>query len=188
MLRKRYSTNELELLAVVWGLEHFRFYIYGKPIKLFSDHSALEPLLRRNRANKTYSARLTRWLDRITHFDVTVNHIAGEEIKLTDYLSRHPNDEAETETHYEEEYVINALIPLFNFYARTNELADTYTKPNTINDTHPRSKLTYANEEQNDASRSHHTTKSGIISEQTLNKTPSIKIIQSDNSHREQRQ
>ena len=109
---KRYSTNELELLAVVWGLEHFRFYIYGKPVKLFSDHSALEPLLGRNRANKIYSARLTRWLDRIAHFDVSVNHIAGEEIKLTDYLSRHPTVIAETETNYEEEYVINALIPL----------------------------------------------------------------------------
>ena len=78
----------------MWGLEHFRFYIYGKPVKLFSDHSALEPLLRRNRANKIYSARLTRWLDRISHFDVSVNHIAGEEIKLTDYLSRHPTGEA----------------------------------------------------------------------------------------------
>ena len=121
---KTYSTNELELLAVVCGLEHFRFHVYGKPIKLFSDHSALEPFLRRNRANKTYSARLTRWLDRITHFDVTVNHIVGEEIKLADYLSRHPNDEAENETHYEEEYVINALIPLLYFSGRTNGLTD----------------------------------------------------------------
>ena len=117
---KRYSTNELELLAVVWGLEHFRFYIYGKPVKLFSDHSAFEPLLRRNRANKIYSARLTRWLDRIAHFDVSVNHIAGEEIKLTDYLSRHPTGIAETETNYEEEYVINALIPFYYFSERTN--------------------------------------------------------------------
>ena len=25
---KRYAINELELLAVVWGLEHFRLYIY----------------------------------------------------------------------------------------------------------------------------------------------------------------
>ena len=25
---KKYAMNELELLAVVWGLEHFRFYIY----------------------------------------------------------------------------------------------------------------------------------------------------------------
>ena len=36
--RKKYAINELELLAVVWGLEHFRLYIYGKPIKLLTDH------------------------------------------------------------------------------------------------------------------------------------------------------
>ena len=45
---KRYAINELELLAVVWGLEHFRLYIYGKPIKLLTDHQALEPLIKRN--------------------------------------------------------------------------------------------------------------------------------------------
>ena len=56
---KKYAINELELLAVVWGLEHFRLYIYGKPIKLLTDHQALEPLIKRNRSNKTYSARLT---------------------------------------------------------------------------------------------------------------------------------
>ena len=142
-----------------------------KPVKLFSDHSALEPLLRRNRANKTYSARLTRWLDRITHFDVSVNHIAGEEIKLTDYLSRHPTGEAETEIHYDEEYVINALMPLFYFCARTNGLTEK----------HPTSKLTYANEEQSNATSSHPADKNGIPTKQTLNAyTPSIKTIQSD--------
>ena len=56
---KKYAINELELLAVVWGLEHFRLYIYGKPIKLLTDQ-ALEPLIKRNRSNKTYRARLTR--------------------------------------------------------------------------------------------------------------------------------
>ena len=50
------AINEIELLAVVWGLEHFRLYIYGKPIKLLTDHQALELLIERNRSKKTYSA------------------------------------------------------------------------------------------------------------------------------------
>ena len=38
---KNYSMEELELLAVVWGLEKFRFYIYGKKV-LNTNHQALE--------------------------------------------------------------------------------------------------------------------------------------------------
>ena len=87
---KKYAINELELLAVVWGLEHFRFYTYGKEVTLKTDHQALQPLLKRNRAHKQYSARLTRWLDRLSHFDVNVQYCAGKHMKLTDYLSRNP--------------------------------------------------------------------------------------------------
>ena len=60
---KKYSIGELEILAVVWGLEKFRFYLYGKKVHLYTDHQALEPLIKRNRCNKQYSARLTRWLE-----------------------------------------------------------------------------------------------------------------------------
>ena len=43
---KNYSIGEL--LAVVWGLEKFRFYLYGKKIHLYTDHQALAPLNKRN--------------------------------------------------------------------------------------------------------------------------------------------
>ena len=85
--RKKYAINELEFLAVVWGLEHFRLYIYGKPVKLLTDHQALEPLIKRNRSNKTYSARLTRWLDRLAHFTINVKHIAGKNLALTSRIT-----------------------------------------------------------------------------------------------------
>ena len=29
--RNKYAINYIEMLAVVWGLEHFCFYSYGKP-------------------------------------------------------------------------------------------------------------------------------------------------------------
>ena len=35
---KKYAINELELIAVVWGLEHSRLHIYGKPIEVLADH------------------------------------------------------------------------------------------------------------------------------------------------------
>ena len=112
---KKYVINELELLAIVWGLEHFRLYIYGKPIELLTDHQALEPLIKRNRSNKTYIARMTRWLDRLAHFDINIKHIAGKHLALTDYLSKNPKSSPEPIENYDEEYVINCITPLLEF-------------------------------------------------------------------------
>ena len=37
---QKYSNNELELLAVVWSLEHFKYYLYGCRFELQTDHQA----------------------------------------------------------------------------------------------------------------------------------------------------
>ena len=34
----KYSINELELLAVVWSVEHFKNYVYGIEFEIVSDH------------------------------------------------------------------------------------------------------------------------------------------------------
>ena len=115
---KKYAINELDLLAVVWGSEHFRLYIYGKLIKLLTDHQALEPLIKRNRSNKTNSARFTRWLDRLAHFTINVNHIAGKHLALTDYLSRNPSAPPQTDEAHDEEYAINNVIPHYKFISQ----------------------------------------------------------------------
>ena len=82
---------------------------YGKKVHLYTDHQALEPLIKRNRSNKQYSARLKRLLDRLTHFDISIQHIAGSNLKFTDYFSRNPVGGATPEENYDEEYVINIL-------------------------------------------------------------------------------
>ena len=123
---KKHAINELELLAVVWGLEHFRLYIYGKPIKLLTDHQALEPLIKRNRSNKTYSARLTRWLDRLAHFNINVNHIAGKHLALTDYLSRNPTAPPQMDDAYNEEYLINNILPHYKFISKYGYLSNQF--------------------------------------------------------------
>ena len=93
----RYSTNELELLAIVWAVEHFRNYVYGVKFEVISDHKALETGLKSNHGNKTYSSRLTRWIDRLLPFDMEVVHQPGRTMGLADYLLRHPNDYNENE-------------------------------------------------------------------------------------------
>ena len=119
---KNYSIGELELLAVVWGLEKFRFHLYGKKVYLYTDHQALEPLIKRNRCNKQYSARLTRWLDRVAHFDIAIQHIAGSNLKFTDYLSRNPVGGATPEDNHDEEYVINILSEQAKLNAKYGQL------------------------------------------------------------------
>ena len=49
--KHNYSIRELELLAVVCGLEKFRFYLCRKKLFINTDHQALEPLIKRNRRN-----------------------------------------------------------------------------------------------------------------------------------------
>ena len=64
---------------------------------MVSDHKALETALKSNHGNKTYSSRLTRWIDRLLPFDMEVVHQPGRTMGLTDYLSRHPSEYNERE-------------------------------------------------------------------------------------------
>ena len=58
---KRYSTNALEMLAVVWGAECFRNYVLGRPFTIITDHKAIVSFLKRkSKKNKTVFSRLTR--------------------------------------------------------------------------------------------------------------------------------
>ena len=91
-LESKYSINELELLAVVWAIEHFRNYVYGVEFQVLSDHKALATVLKGNKGNKTYSSRLTRWVDRLLPFQFEVIHTPGRTLGIADYLSRHPTE------------------------------------------------------------------------------------------------
>ena len=132
---KKYSIGELELLAVVWGLERFQFHLYGKRAQLFSDRQALEPLLKRNKTNKQCSAGLTRWLDRLNHFDIYLKHTAGKEINFTNIIIRNHTEIPEPEKNYEEEFVINAIAQLATVNARIGRIFNQSDDVNTTNET-----------------------------------------------------
>ena len=48
-------------------------------------------------------------MDRLVHFDIAIQHIAGSNPKFTDFLSRNPVENATTEDVYDEQYVIDIL-------------------------------------------------------------------------------
>ena len=58
---KKYSANELEMLAVVWGTKYIRNYILGRSFTVITDHKALISLLNgNNKKNKTLFSRRSR--------------------------------------------------------------------------------------------------------------------------------
>ena len=81
-----YAQIEKELLAVVFGLERFENYTYGRHVEVESDHKPLEIIHRKN----LHSApkRLQRMLLRLQKFDYHVNYKKGTEMYFADTLSR----------------------------------------------------------------------------------------------------
>ena len=106
---KKYSTNELELLAVVWSVDRFKHYFLGKEFVIATDHKALVSALDENRSNKTYQSRLTRWVDRLLPYHFKVFHIPGKDMGVVDYLSRDPNGEPWPELVLDEKFVVTLI-------------------------------------------------------------------------------
>ena len=82
----RYSQIEKELLAVVFGLERFHQYTYGRHVTVQSDHKPLEVI-----AKKPLLAapkRLQRMLLRVQAYDVKIVYRSGNKMQLADTLSR----------------------------------------------------------------------------------------------------
>ena len=86
----KYSTNELELLGLVWAIDHFKNYLLGKQFSILTDHIGA---LKDDKYTKTAQSRLTRWADKLIPFDFTVEHLPVKDMGFVDYLSRHPSGE-----------------------------------------------------------------------------------------------
>ena len=102
----KYSTNELELLGVVWATEHFKNYLYGAEFEIVTDYKALLSALNANQSNKTMHSRLTRWANRLLPFNFKIKHIPGKDMGFTDLLSRLPSGKALPTSHYDNEFVV----------------------------------------------------------------------------------
>ena len=128
---QKHSTNELELLAVVWSLEHFKYYLYGSNFKLQTDHKALLSALKIKRRNKTYQSRLTRWVDRLLPFHFTVQHVPGKNMGFADYFSRYPICLAPQPLESDKNYVLNLINTFKPILNNAQRISANQNAPNT---------------------------------------------------------
>jgi hypothetical protein len=81
---RNYTTGEKELLAIVWGIKHFRPYLYGRNIKIASDHRPLLWIM-----NIKYpGSRLLRWRIKLEEYDYEIVYKKGALNTNEDALSR----------------------------------------------------------------------------------------------------
>ena len=88
---KNYAVTELETLAVVWAVKHYRTYLYGYDVQVITDHSAVKALL----ANPSPSGKHARWWLQVYGSGVRkldIIYRAGRENTRADALSRNPTE------------------------------------------------------------------------------------------------
>jgi hypothetical protein len=92
---RNYSTTRKELLALVWGMEHFAPYLVGNMFTARTDHNALKWL----NNFKEPKGQVARWIERLSIFNFTIEHRPGRKHGNADGVSRRPwEDELETQT------------------------------------------------------------------------------------------
>ncbi len=85
----RYAGTQLECLALVDAIRHFRVYLSGRPFKVQTDNRALVYLDRFRDENH----RLTRWALSLQSYQFEVQHRPGRNNGNADGLSRQYEDE-----------------------------------------------------------------------------------------------
>ena len=87
MLRKNYGVVEREALAVVYGIQYFRSYLFWKTFLVITDHQCLKYL----QTFKNPNSRIVRWLLALQDFSFEIFYRSGKENVVADALSRLDN-------------------------------------------------------------------------------------------------
>lgn len=80
----RYHSYELETLAVVKAVEHFRHYLYGRRFTVFTDCNSLKA----SHSKKDLTPRVHRWWAILQSYDFDIVYKEGKNMAHADFLSR----------------------------------------------------------------------------------------------------
>lgn len=82
----RYSSYELEVLAIIRSLKKLRVYLFGIKFKIFTDCEAFNLTMKK----RDILPKVTRWALYIKEFTCTIHHRRGSSMRHVDALSRYP--------------------------------------------------------------------------------------------------
>ena len=86
-----YAVTRKELLAIVYFIKHFSYFLRGRNFLVRTDHAALQWLLK----TKNIHGQLMRWSEELQGFNFAIEYRAGKKHGNADALSRyrHPDKE-----------------------------------------------------------------------------------------------
>ena len=104
---RQYCTTRKELLAVVLAVKHFNHYLFGQNFTVRTDHGSLQWLMK----FKNCEGQITRWIEILSTYTLTVVHLAGRVHNNADSLSRRPchNDPFKFCDRYDKRYSSETL-------------------------------------------------------------------------------
>ena len=86
---KNYAITELETLAVVWAISHFRYHLYGHKVTVYTDHAAVKAVL----GAPNLDGKHARWWNKVHGSgirEVDIVYRAKHDNCHADALSRQP--------------------------------------------------------------------------------------------------
>jgi len=80
----RYSAHRGECKAIHWAIDKYRYYLYGRPFTVRTDHQALATM----RSADYSDPAVHRWVLSVQDYDFDAQHTPGADNAVADYLSR----------------------------------------------------------------------------------------------------
>jgi len=84
--QRKYSSYELEVLAIIEAIIKFRVYLLDIPFKIVTNCNAFTKTLDK----QSLCSRVARWVLLLQKYDYKVEHLSGTRMKHSDLLSRYP--------------------------------------------------------------------------------------------------
>ncbi|GFX71343.1 retrovirus-related Pol polyprotein from transposon 297 [Trichonephila clavipes] len=81
---RKYTSYELEVLAIIETLKKCKVYILGMPFKIITDCNAFTKTM----SKKDLNTRIARWALNLQDYDYTILHRSGSQMAPVDALSR----------------------------------------------------------------------------------------------------